>query len=152
MLGLGDTKKRAIIWNQIKSITQAYSPKIVVWALQETHSTEELFNKWKFELGPDWYAVTSNGSSNSKGVCIISKTKIQHFYSDSEGRIVIGNIVTDTPIFIGSFYCPSNGINERVEWINELDWDLFEQSQVWIGGDWNLVTEQSGRHSVYTTW
>jgi exonuclease III len=116
--------------------------------LQETHSTQEVeklwHNDWK---GPIFF---SNGTSNSKGCCILISNKLDFkplsVKIDGEGRfLIIQCLIADETIAIVNVYAP-NKESERIAFLKQLNESmdncgLTNLNEIIMGGDWNIVRD-----------
>lgn len=78
--------------------------------MQETHSRMENEIKWKSEWGGDIYF--SHGLSNSRGVMILFKTKVDYtlnsLYKDNNGRWIVMDItINNLHIILSNVYVPN---------------------------------------------
>ena len=110
--------------------------------IQESHISDILRAK---EITKNWVGkwFWSFGSSNSRGVGIFLSCNLNfhldHFYYDTEGRIILVDITIDVVKFrLLNVYLP-NSATERKDFINELDNYLLVNRALIIGGDWNFV-------------
>ena len=145
--GMGDTKKRRIIFNKFRS----HSSQILL--LQETHSTVELENVYKAQWGNN-NIMFSHGSAASRGVCIIIKSvpnlNVEKIYAITEGRVIIVKVIIKLKTyFVVNIYAPNN-INERkVFFINLLSTmkklNIGQMQSIVIGGDFNTPLENQDK-------
>lgn len=148
--GLNNSIKRHRIWKYIKDYVLDHSQYSIIWMLQETHSTIESTKNWTFELGSQWKILSSNGKSNSNGVWTLSNNDVQlkQLLIDDIGRYQEIEITTNEGTFnVANIYAPSVRTN-RPNWFLNLPWKKWEENDYIVGGDWNTVTEHSGKHST----
>lgn len=82
--GLGNSLKRKQVFLWLKNHPGS------IFFLQETHSTVNYVNNWRDDWGDDIYF--SHGTSNSRGVCILTNNCNLHVvkeFHDNDGRILI---------------------------------------------------------------
>ena len=116
--------------------------KAAFYFLQETYSEKEDETVWKKEWGGD--IIFSHGSNRSKGVCILiypsENIKSEHFFKDSNGRIVLTTIeFNGFKLSLCNIYAPNN-LTEQITFIQELKGFLMYKSEITsliVGGDWN---------------
>ena len=102
--GIRDFHKRKAIFIWIKK------QKVDIAFLQETYSSREIENQWKFQwLGK---MLFSHGTTHSKGVLILFSSDLQidtkNVQGDSEGRyIFVEALVQDTPFLFVNLYAPT---------------------------------------------
>ena len=102
--GIRDFHKRKAIFTWIKK------QKVDIAFLQETYSSREIENQWKFQwLGK---MLFSHGTTHSKGVLILFSSDLQidikNVQGDSEGRyIFVEALVQGTPFLFVNLYAPT---------------------------------------------
>ena len=101
--GIRDLNKRKSIF------TWARNQKADIIFLQETYSTPDVFDSWKFQWLGDMYY--SHGSNHSKGVLVLIRETLQFelksVKKDSQGRFVIVEaLVQDSPVLLINIYAP----------------------------------------------
>jgi exonuclease III len=152
--GLADSKKRELVWQQIKGKTSELTKVKVLWTLQETHSTEKDYKNCITSLGPSWNVVCSHGTSTKAGIWWLSnQLKLDVLGKDKDGRwITIETSDNDFKQVFTSIYAPANDPTTRKYWFKKFDWKQQEDWGAIIGGDWNTVTEPDGKHSTRREW
>jgi exonuclease III len=152
--GLGDHKKRSLVWKNIKDYSTQHKSHNIIWALQETHSTPSTIKKWKLELGVRWSIVFSHGTSASRGVWLLSNSiTLSPHHQDNDGRIIIASFTFNNQSFkIASIYAPADSHTSRATWLGNQLWNNWEDESIILGGDWNTVTEASGKDSTFKSW
>ncbi|CAH3122874.1 unnamed protein product [Pocillopora meandrina] len=96
--------------------------------LQETYSTPDVFDSWKFQWLGDMYY--SHGSNHSKGVLVLIRETLQFelksVKKDSQGRFVIVEaLVQDSPVLLINIYAPNN-THDAVDFYENLRTTLLE--------------------------
>ena len=102
--------------------------KRILFFLQETFSTPDVFDSWKFQWPGDMYY--SHGSNHSKGVLVLIRETLQFelksVRKDSRGRFVIVEaLVQDSPVLLINIYAP-NKSNEAIDFYENLRTALLE--------------------------
>ena len=136
--GLGNNKKREM-FNFIKMRGAD------ILLTQETHCVKNKQNVWHNEWGGKMYF--SDGSTNSKGVCIMLKkglnVKVNRIEKDKEGRWLCCEIKTDDACYvIANVYAPNV---DNLMFFQELFMTLcrYNSGNVIVGGDFNLVLDSA---------
>ena len=105
--GIRDLNKRKSIF------TWTRNQKADIIFLQETFSTPDVFDSWKFQWSGDLYY--SHRSNHSKGVLVLIRETLQlelkSVKKDSHGRFVIVEaLVQDSPVLLINIYAPNNTV------------------------------------------
>ena len=137
--GIRDLNKRKSIF------TWARNQKADIIFLQETYSTPDVFDSWKFQWLGDMYY--SHGSNHSKGVLVLIRETLQFelkpVKKDSQGRFVIVEaLVQDSPVLLINIYAPNN-THDAVDFYENLRTTLLESDynqdyRFIMGGDFNV--------------
>ena len=95
--GIRDLHKRKSIFTWVRN------QKADIIFLQETYSTPDFFQSWKFQWPGDMYF--SHGSNHSKGVLLLIRETLQFelksVRKDSHGRfIIVEALVQDSPVLL----------------------------------------------------
>ncbi|KAL9966672.1 hypothetical protein ACROYT_G024784 [Oculina patagonica] len=136
--GIRDNFKRKSIFTWAKQ----HNADIVF--LQETYSTPEIENEWKFQ----WQGkmMFAHGTNHGRGVLILFNSEL-HFeikgeHIDTEGRyIVVEATIQDSPFLLVNLYAPTKSREQCKSFddvksvLDELDVD--PDCQIIIGGDFN---------------
>ena len=82
--------------------------------LQETYSTTEIENEWRYQWKGDMFF--SHGSNHSKGVLILTKNDLdfraKKVTTDKNGRFIIMNAeIQDSQFLLGNLYAPNTNTN-----------------------------------------
>ena len=138
--GLSEKKSKAEKLHKLLFYQNQFKWDVIF--IQESHVSNILKAKeiTKNSAGK-WF--WSFGSSSSKGVGIFLSGnldfRLDHFYYDSNGRILLVDITIDVvKLRLLNVYLP-NSATERRDFINELDTYLLVKRTFVIGGDWNFV-------------
>ena len=144
---MGRFKKRKALYQHLRD------NKIDIAFLQETHCTEEKGYCWQNECGHRCY--WSYGTTQSKGVGIILRNKkisVNKYFADQQGRFLIMDIdIENNNLLLSCVYGP-NGDNPDFfkDFFQQLD--SFENVNMIIGGDFNIVlNEQMDRTQAAST-
>ena len=134
--GIGNSFKRKQVFLWLKKHPGC------IYFLQETHSTETYEKIWKDEWGDNIYF--SHGSSNSRGVCILTKNcnlDVVKQFHDNDGRILILDITLHGQKFTLANIYGFN--NDNPTFFDDVDKNLsdFVCESVVIGGDFNIVLD-----------
>ena len=137
--GIRDLNNRKSIFTWVKN------QKADIIFLQETFSTPDVFDSWKFQWPGDMYY--SHGSNHSKGVLVLIREILQFelksVRKDSHGRFVIVEaLVQDSPVLLINIYAP-NKSNEAIHFYENLRTSLLESDydqdyKFIMGGDFNV--------------
>ena len=137
--GIRDLNKRKSIF------TWARNQKADIIFLQETYSTPDVFDSWKFQWLGDMYY--SHGSNHSKGVLVLIRETLQFelksVKKDSQGKFVIVEaLVQDSPVLLINIYAPNN-THDAVDFYENLRTTLLESDydqdyRFIMGGDFNV--------------
>lgn len=130
-----------------------HEKKLDVVCLQETHCTHDVEKVWKTEWGGR--IIFNNGTSQSKGVCVLFKKKLNvqvHFiHGDSEGRFLVLDVSLNNKKYtLTTIYAPNmdsplffQELIERVEllenpiriWTGDFNFPMLEgldkQNGIW---------------------
>ena len=115
--------------------------------LQETHFTKDLIKNVETETGCATY--NSFGNSKAGGVSIVigrkfeRHVKIQTLYQDTQGRLIICKLTTESCVYV---ICNIYGHNEdKVDLFAALNENLKECNceNIIIGGDFNFVLDDT---------
>ena len=136
--GIRDYFKRKSIFTFVKQ----QNTDIVF--LQETYSTPDIENEWKFQ----WQGkmLFGHGTNHSRGVLILFNNEL-HFeikseYIDTEGRyILVKATIQDTPFLLVNLYAPTKS-REQCKFFDDVksaldELDLDPDCEIIIGGDFN---------------
>ena len=133
--GLANDNKRRIIMHKLRKRGD-------IILLQETHCTPVLQNIWQNEWGGKMYF--SNGTSNSKGVCIMlsKNVPVQVIKSEKDdvGRLLILELkIEEILLTLVNIYAPNK---DDPNFFNELNKRLssFSENKL-IMGDFNLALD-----------
>ena len=111
--------------------------------LQETHCSETMQQILVHEWGGKIFF--SNGSSNSRGVCILIRRGldlgIKEIKKDDEGRLIfVKAMLHGKSILFGSIYCPNRDEVDSIMRVNE--WlSAMVSDHIIIAGDFNLTLD-----------
>lgn len=134
--GLTDTIKRRQVFNWMHNNNNN------IFLIQESHSTERMEHIWNAEWGNKIHF--SHGTSNSRGVCILTKgcnLEIKKSYHDKRGRILIlDTVLNDQCITLINVYGPNN---DDPGFYNDVHGILkdFTCESIICGGDFNCVLD-----------
>ena len=83
--------------------------------LQETYSTPEIINEWKFQWRGEM--ILSHGSNHSRGVLVLFNEQLQYETKntviDGEGRyILLEMTIQESPFLLLNLYAPTK-LNEQ---------------------------------------
>ena len=135
--GLGDNLKRRKVFRYMKK------HKSDVCLLQETHCTHKLENIFVNQWGNK--CLFSNGSSNAKGVAILTTKKVANCISevhrDINGRFLVCKIkIGEYSYCVGNIYAPNKNnpvfFQEIFEIVRKMDC-----IHVVIGSDYNVALD-----------
>ena len=136
--GIRDLTKRKSIFTWVRN------RKADVIFLQETYSTSEVIDSWKYQWPGDMYY--SHGSNHSKGVLVLIRETLQFelksVKKDNQGRFVIVEaLVQECPVLLINIYAP-NKTNEATDFYENLRSTLLESDydqdyKIVMGGDFN---------------
>ena len=125
-----------------RAIFDYYRMRADIILLQETHSSQDVENRWRHEWGGR--ILFSHGTTSARGVCILfSRNKfinITDVCSDSEGRILMCNInegTTESDICLCNVYGPNKDTPAFFGKLSELLAKYSEHKL--IMGDFNVV-------------
>ena len=113
--------------------------------LQETYSTPEIVDEWKFQWHGKLYY--SHGTNHSKGVLILVSDKLQFelksVSQDSDGRyVLIDALIQESPFLLLNIYSANKTSEQCMFFANILSAldksDFNLSSQLIIGGDFNV--------------
>ena len=155
--GIRDLNKRKSIF------TWTRNQKADIIFLQETFSTPDVFDSWKFQWPGDMYY--SHGSNHSKGVLVLIRGTLQFelksVKKDSHGRFVIVEaLVQDSPVLLINIYAPNNTY-DAIDFYESLRTTLLESDydqdyKFIMGGDFNvplsLQFDSYGSKTEKKTW
>ena len=137
--GIRDLQKRKSIFTWVRN------QKADIIFLQETYSTPDVFQSWKFQWPGDMYF--SHGSNHSKGVFLLIRETLQFelksVRKDSHGRfIIVEALVQDSPVLLINVYAP-NITNDATDFYENLkttllDSDYDQDYKIIMGGDFNV--------------
>ena len=145
--GLGNKRKRKKAFNILKKQT---SLNTVIF-LQETHSTKEVEKLWEYHWRQKIFYT--DGTSNSRGVCIASRAELDYKLlspdvRDDHGRYLILHIeIQEVPYVFINYYAANDQQSQVttmkviVEKLKTVSADKAT-SFIW-GGDWNCVLNKS---------
>lgn len=148
--GLGNQNKKLKVLNHLLKL------KADICLLQETHATDQTYQKIKTSHYNHIFSAHYN--SKQRGVCILISQKIQFTHnattSDPEGRYIIINIsINNTPITIGNVYGPNSDDPTFFQNFFSLLSD-FSHCPIIIAGDFNTVLnptiDRSSNHNART--
>ena len=135
--GICDLNKRKSIF------TWAWNQKADIIFLQETFSTPDVFDSWKFQWPGDIHY--SHGSNHSKGILVLIRETLQFemksVKKDSHGRFVIVEaLVQDSPVLLINIYAPNNTCDAIYENLRTtlLESDNDQDHKFIMGGDFNV--------------
>ena len=137
--GLSNSKKRSDVFNWVKS----KNPSIVCF--QETHSTNEIENKWQDEWGSTCFF--SHCDSKSAGVCVMFKRDLDYKVHDSkhdkDGRFIVLDLsIFDQRLTLTCLY--GHNTDNPGFFSDILQCCLFyKNTSILLCGDWNVVQEKS---------
>ena len=137
--GIRDLHKRKSI------LTWIEKQKWDITFLQETYSTPEVVNDWKFQwLGE---MILSHGSNHSRGVLVLINEQLQYEIRntviDDEGRyILLDMTIQESPFLLLNLYAPTK-LNEQIVFFQEIlsvvqSANFDTECRVIIGGDFNV--------------
>ena len=142
--GLGDRLQRKRLFRHF------IRRNVDVILLQETHTTQETAAiygaEWK-RLRRNHHSVWNSGTSRSRGVAILLKDKKEIQITDSslddQGRVItIQTLINDNLFQFQSLYAP-NAPRLRPLFFDQLDRHLYPDGETIIGGDFNMVENNS---------
>ena len=138
--GLRDFVKRKAVVNWINK----QNADIIF--LQETYSTAEIENEWKYQWKGDMFF--SHGSNHSKGVLILTKNDLdfraKKVTTDKNGRFIIMNAeIQDSQFLLVNLYAP-NTVKEQLDLFSEIkhhieEFNVDPDNNIIIGGDFNAT-------------
>ena len=144
MRGIAKNTKRRAIYDYHRKNAD-------ILVLMESHSTPDIEKIWENEWGGR--AIFSHGSSNSRGITILTSKEmfstISNIYKDTMGRLICFDVIVDgNKITICTLYAPNEDNPEFFKSIREI---LVERSEhKIIVGDFNLVLDvDKDRHNTY---
>ena len=136
--GIRDLTKRKSIFTWVRN------RKADIIFLQETYSTFDVIDSWKYQWPGDMYY--SHGSNHSKGVLVLIRETLQFelksVKKDIQGRFVIVEaLVKECPVLLINIYAP-NKTNEATDFYKNLRSTLLESDydqdyKIVKGGDFN---------------
>ena len=136
--GIRDLNKRKLIFTWVRN------QKADIIFLQETFSTPDIFDSWKFQWRGDMYY--SHRSNHSKGVLVLIRETLQFelksVRKDNHSRFVIVEaLVQDSPVVLINIYAP-NKTYEAIDFHENLRTTLLESDydqdyKFIMGGDFN---------------
>ena len=136
--GIRDLNKRKSIFTWVRN------QKADIIFLQETFSTPDIFDSWKFQWRGDMYY--SHGSNHSKGVLVLIRETLQFelksVRKDNHGRFVIVEaLIQDSPVVLINIYAPNKTL-EAIDFYENLRTTLLESDydqdyKFIMGGDFN---------------
>lgn len=138
--GLRDFKKRKSIINWI------HKQKADIVLLQETYSSPDIENEWKYQWRGDMFFA--HGSNKSKGVLVLIKNDLdfeaKKVISDENGRFIIMEAEIQKQQFtLINIYAPNDKKEQTIFFENIavlLDSPNFNpESNIIIGGDLNII-------------
>lgn len=140
MRGLRDFKKRKSLVNWLAK------QKADIIFLQETYSTPEIENDWKYQWKGDIFFA--HGTNKSKGTLILIKNDLdfeaKNVKTDKNGRFVlIKAVIQNSPFILVNVYAP-NDTKEQINFFSEINYILEDlefdpDSNIVIGGDFNVT-------------
>ena len=137
--GIRDLKKRKAIFSWINK------QKADIAFLQETYSTSDVIDQWRFQWPGKMYY--SHGTNHSKGVIILINKNLQFELKaeihDVDGRyVLIDALVQDSPFLLVNIYAPNNMSEQCTFFSNMLavldEHNFSSGSQLIFGGDFNV--------------
>ena len=136
--GIHDLTKRKSIFTWVRN------RKADITSLQETYSTSDVIDSWKYQWPGDMYY--SHGSNHSKGVFVLIRETLQFelksVKKDTQGRfVIVKGIVQECFVLLINIYAP-NKTNEATDfyenlWSTLLESDYDQDYKIVIGGDFN---------------
>ena len=136
--GICDLTKRKSIFTWVRN------RKTDIIFLQETYSTSDVIDSWKYQWPGDM--CYSHGPNHSKGVLVSIRQTLQFelksVKKETQGRFVIVEaLVQKYPVLLINIYAP-NKINEATDFYENLRSTLLESDydqdyKIVIGGDFN---------------
>ena len=150
--GLGDRTKRTQVFTWLRN------KNANIYFLQETHSTLQNEKTWVEDWG-DGALYFSHGSSNSRGVCILTKNvsqfNIEKIYQDDGGRVIILDAqLENQKVTLINVYGPN--VDDARFFYNILhELANFECESIIWGGDFNCVFDvnkdkKGGRQTTHS--
>ena len=137
--GIRDLHKRKSI------LTWIEKQKSDITFLQETYSTPEVINDWKFQWRGEM--ILSHGSNHSRGVLVLINEQLQYEIRntviDDEGRyILLDMTIQESPFLLLNVYAPTKP-NEQIVFFQEIlsvvqSANFDTECRVIIGGDFNV--------------
>ena len=137
--GIRDLHKRRSIFTWIEK------QKSDITFLQETYSTPEIINDWKFQWRGEM--IFSHGSNHSRGVLVLINEQLQYEINniviDDEGRyILLEMTIQESPFLLLNLYAPTK-LNEQIVFFQEIlsavqSANFDTECRVVIGGDYNV--------------
>ena len=136
--GIRDLNKRKSIFSWLQR------QKADIAFLQETYSTCDVVDKWRFQWPGKFFY--SHGTNHSKGVMILVSDKLQFELKsevqDKDGRyILIDAVIQDSPFLLLNIYSPNNTAEQCTFFsgiLNTLEEATHDSGrQLIIGGDFN---------------
>ena len=114
--GIRDLHKRRSIFTWIEK------QKSDITFLQETYSTPEIINDWKFQWRGEM--IFSHGSNHSRGVLVLINEQLQYEINniviDDEGRyILLEMTIQESPFLLLNLYAPAK-LNEQIVFFQEI--------------------------------
>ena len=149
--------------NANRSLHGLGTRKRILFFLQKTYSTPDVFDSWKFQWLGDMYYL--HGSNHSKGVLVLIRETLQFelksVKKDSQGRFVIVEaLVQDSLVLLINIYAPNN-THDAVDFYENLTTTLLESDydqdyRFIMGGDFNvplsLQLDSYGSKTEKKTW
>jgi len=136
--GFRDLNKRKSIFTWVRN------GKADIIFLQETYSTSDVIDSWKYQWPEDMYY--SHGSNHSKGFLVLIRETFQFelksIKKDTQGRLdIVDALVQECPVLLINIYAP-NKTNEATDSYENLQSTLLESDydqdyRIVIGGDFN---------------
>ena len=141
--GLSDRPKRITVFKWLKRNFKG------IFLLQESHSSIKTQICWQKDIGHQFKAFFSHGTTAKKGVCtMIPKSlvkKVCNVEQDENGRILAIQIVIDKIKYtIINVYLPTqNFMQDQINTLDKLDsmMDNFNDSVIIVGGDFNIIQD-----------
>ena len=137
--GIRDLHKRKSMFTWIEK------QKSDIMFLQETYSTPEIINEWKFQWRGEM--ILSHGSNHSRGVLILINEQLEYEIKntviDDEGRyILLEMTIQESPFLLLNLYAPTK-LNEQIVFFQEIlsvvqSANFDTECKVIIGGDFNV--------------
>ena len=135
--GMSEAKKRNKLFDILKN------KNIDITLIQETHSTENLINKWEKEwLGKSFW--NSGIVAKSSGVAIVIKkdlnVNVSTILQDKEGRILSLNFSIEKQNYqIMNIYAPTRN-SEKIKILQNFNY-IDPKRNLILGGDFNMVED-----------